>query len=998
MATFDAGSIEARLTLDRSAFQAELAAARREAEQFEGSEYTANIGVEADSAALDRLRQQLASLSDEQVNVTVDVDPGALAALRAQLASLADETVNVNVDLDEASLRAVQRRLDSLGGTANIFARVIMENGPDTSDQRMTIRADVEADEGQLRALLARVEAMRPTVNVRVDVDDASLEALRAQLATLRDGEIDVRINIPNRVVLASLRKQLQDLNPYEIRIDLDITQALAQLNILEYALLFAKTLTHFNIDLDTSMAMAQLAALEALLLGIQTTAAIPMNISVNSSSVSQAGGRVGLFMIAIKAAIALSPILVASLGSITAVVAGTAAALVGAGGALGVFALGVAGAIKRFKDIEDPLRSTNPAVHELAHALGTLSAAWNRFIDGAQDQVFTLAAQGATVLVSVLDRIGPIFDAMVPVISNALRVVNEFVQSAEGARMFDYFRIFGTEAFRSILDIGGNLLLFFGRLFEAFAPFASMMLSGLNQIVAKWAEWADGLGQTQGFLDFIAYVSDVGPRVLDMLGSLFDALINIGVALAPFAGPMADGLRIIFDIIAGIDPSILGAIAVAIGSIVVATTAWSVAMGILNAVLALNPFVAIGMAVLGLAAALIYLWNTNEGFRNAVIGTWTAIKAAWTVAITTIQVLWEKFKTTISTGATTLMTNIRNAFSILGSMLSSIWSRAVAAVVGLWNGFKSTLTSGAQNIMANIRGALSILGNILSAIWRGAISTVTGLWNAFKTTVTNIARAVLDGIRNALSSLSNTVSSIFQSAVSSVQGIWSRLTGVVTSTAQAAMNGIRGILNGLSGFISGVFNAAVGAARSAWGQFSGAVQAGTDRAMGIIRGIPGAIRGALGNLGGLLVGAGRSIIDGLVSGIQGAIGRVRAVLNSVTNMIPSWKGPKQKDLKLLIPTGGWLMQGLVEGVERATPQVEKAFGSVTERLGSMPLSVQPSVAVQAPPRSMADYAGMPPAELDRVIESLTEQTDTLVRELRRMNGDTMMAIRKGVM
>lgn len=42
---------------------------------------------------------------------------------------------------------------------------------------------------------------------------------------------------------------------------------------------------------------------------------------------------------------------------------------------------------------------------------------------------------------------------------------------------------------------------------------------------------------------------------------------------------------------------------------------------------MAVNPFVLIVGAIIGVVTALIVLWNTNEGFRNAVINIWNAIK-----------------------------------------------------------------------------------------------------------------------------------------------------------------------------------------------------------------------------------------------------------------------------------------------------------------------------------------------------------------------------------
>ena len=50
-------------------------------------------------------------------------------------------------------------------------------------------------------------------------------------------------------------------------------------------------------------------------------------------------------------------------------------------------------------------------------------------------------------------------------------------------------------------------------------------------------------------------------------------------------------------------------------------------AQALLNAVMMLNPFVLIAGLLIGLAAALVFAYNTNEDFRNMVNGAWESIK-----------------------------------------------------------------------------------------------------------------------------------------------------------------------------------------------------------------------------------------------------------------------------------------------------------------------------------------------------------------------------------
>ena len=72
-----------------------------------------------------------------------------------------------------------------------------------------------------------------------------------------------------------------------------------------------------------------------------------------------------------------------------------------------------------------------------------------------------------------------------------------------------------------------------------------------------------------------------------------------------------------------------LTGIAGIISAVSAALDGMTIAQAALNFVMSISPIGWIALAVGTLTAAIIYLWNTNEGFRNAVTTAWDAIKAA---------------------------------------------------------------------------------------------------------------------------------------------------------------------------------------------------------------------------------------------------------------------------------------------------------------------------------------------------------------------------------
>lgn len=99
------------------------------------------------------------------------------------------------------------------------------------------------------------------------------------------------------------------------------------------------------------------------------------------------------------------------------------------------------------------------------------------------------------------------------------------------------------------------------------------------------------------------------------------------------------------------------------------------------------------------------------------------------------------------------------------------------------------------------------------------------------------------------------------------------------------------------------------------------------------IKDIPGKIKGLFSGIGGWLENAGGQLIGGLIRGIKNAVPGLAGTLNWVTNMIPDWKGPADKDAKLLEPTGEMIMDGLARGMRRGAQGVKADLTGLTNAL-----------------------------------------------------------------
>jgi hypothetical protein len=111
------------------------------------------------------------------------------------------------------------------------------------------------------------------------------------------------------------------------------------------------------------------------------------------------------------------------------------------------------------------------------------------------------------------------------------------------------------------------------------------------------------------------------------------------------------------------------------------------------------------------------------------------------------------------------------------------------------------------------------------------------------------------------------------------------------------------------------------------------------------IKGVPGKIKGVFADAGRWLESAGGKIIAGLIRGIKNAIPDLNGILDWVTDRIPDWKGPPERDRRLLEPTGESIMQGLGRGIERGAQGVKRDLGGLTAALPGAATAQAPTMA-----------------------------------------------------
>ena len=177
--------------------------------------------------------------------------------------------------------------------------------------------------------------------------------------------------------------------------------------------------------------------------------------------------------------------------------------------------------------------------------------------------------------------------------------------------------------------------------------------------------------------------------------------------------------------------------VAMSISSLISAiTTAWTayktanegatIAQWLFNAALNANPIVLIVTLIAGLVVALITLWNTNDGFREAVTNIWNAIKTTVTNVINSI-------KSVISSVFNAIKSTISSILNSIKSTFTSVWNSIKSTVANVINGVKSTISSGLNAAKSTVSGVLNSIKAVFSNVWNGCKSVVSNAINHIK-------------------------------------------------------------------------------------------------------------------------------------------------------------------------------------------------------------------------------------------------------------------------
>ena len=518
--------------------------------------------------------------------------------------------------------------------------------------------------------------------------------------------------------------------------------------------------------------------------------------------------------------------------------------------------------------------------------------------------------------------------------------------------------------------NLSGQITILKSQLQELAISFGDMLMPFIRKIVSAVQSFVDRLnemdeGTRKAVLAIGAIVAALGPFLV-ILGT---TISKIGTAMQGFT-TLAAGIK---KLAVGVDGAsgLFGKLGAAVGGVSA-------------------PVLAVVAVIATLTAAFMHLWNTNDGFREAILSTWSKIKDTLSVfcqgiverlnalgfeftdILDVLKTAWNAFCSVLAPLFEGVFNHIANILSTVTGVITGIldvfigvftgnWSQAWTGVreifSSVWNGMSSFFT----NILDVIRGiadvALSWFGTNWNEVWTNVKTFFENIWNG----IVSFFTSVWDGLCNTVQTAVMLIGSILQAAFDIItlpfRFIWENCKETITGAWENIKSTVSTAVNAVSSVISAVMTAIQTVIRSVWDAIYAKVSAVVNAISTTVTSVFNAIKSVASTVWNGIKAAISSVVDGISSKVSSVFNSVRNTTTSVFNGIKStaasvWNGIKNAIITPIEAAKSKVkgvvdaIKGFFSGMKISLPHIKLPHFKVTGKLSISPPSV-PKLSIE---------------------------------------------------
>ena len=512
--------------------------------------------------------------------------------------------------------------------------------------------------------------------------------------------------------------------------------------------------------------------------------------------------------------------------------------------------------------------------------------------------------------------------------------------------------------------NLAGQITILKSQLQELAISFGDILMPAIRSIVSKLQGFVDKLngmdeGTKRTIVTIALLVASIGPLLI-IIGT---AISKIGVAMQGFV-KLANGISKLKVAVQG-GTGVLGKLGAALG-------------GISAPVLAVVAVIAV------LIAAFVHLWKTNDGFRDAIIGTWTRIKDTisgfcqgivdrlnalgfqFTDIIDVLKTVWDGFCQVLAPIFEGVFNNIANILSTVTGVITGILDVFIGIFTGnwsqAWNGIKeifSSIWNGISSFFSNILNVIKGVADVVlgwfgtswNEVWTNIKTFFEGIWNGIATFFTTIWETLKNVVTVGIMAIGSILSAAFDIITLPFRFIWENCKEIIISVWDAIKSKVTTVIHAVASVISTVMNAIKTVFSTVWNAIKTVVTTVVNAIKSVVTTVFNAIKSTATTVWNAIKTAVTTPVNAIKSTVTSVFNSVKSTVASIFNGIKStatsvWNGIKTaittpiEAAKNKVKSVVDAIKGFFSGMKISLPHIKLPHFKVTGKLSIAPPSV----------------------------------------------------------